>query len=293
MRRNSTLIRLGTAGLLALSLALTPPARAQGTVGVDPVARLFDAVPGQTITQVLNIYNPNPDPQPLRVSAYLSDMDISEVGETSYLPPGSLPESLKNWITFSPTALELGGQQTQEVRYTVQVPANAAPGTHWIMLMLEGQDPAPKPGQTLAAFRLRVAHTIYVNVAPVKRVGAIVGIFDQLPKTAEGAYTIGVQYSNSGNVVSGVQGRVELRGADGEIAATLPLNLDVALPGHTLLLQASLSGPLPKGQYSALVVLNDGDQSRELLGEHVLSLPFDLAAPPPLPAPSEGQGSQP
>ena len=281
MRRNSTLARLGAAGLLLLTL---PLARAQGTVGVDPVARLFDAVPGQTITQILNIYNPNPDPQPLRVSAYLSDMDISAVGETSYLPPGSLRESLNTWMTFSPTSLDLGGQQTQQVRYTVQVPANAAPGTHWIMLMLEGQDPLPKPGQTLASFRLRVAHTIYVNVGPVKRGGAIVGIFDQPPKTSADPYTIGVQYANSGNVVSGVQGRVELRGADGELAATLPLNLDVALPGHTLLLQASLGGPLPKGQYSALVVLNDGDKSRELLGEHVLSLPFDLVAPAPLPA---------
>lgn len=270
---------------LVTSLLLTAPVIAQGTVGVDPVARLFTAKPGDSITQELNIYNPNADPASLRVAVYLSDMDISETGETKYLSAGTLPESLKNWMTFSPTSLDLGGQQTQKVRYTVQVPKNAKPGTHWGMLMLEGQDAAPTPGKTLASFRLRVAHTVYVNVEPVQRSGEISGIFDQVPATPAQPYTIGVQYRNTGNVVSGVQGRIELRNASGELAATLPLNLDVALPNHTLLLQASLTGPVPRGQYSALVVLNDGDASRELLGEHVMSLPFDLAAPPPLPAP--------
>ena len=281
--------------LLLGALMLAPPlAAAQGTVGVDPVARLFEAVPGQTITQVLNIYNPNPATVPLNISAYLSDMDISETGETKYLPAGSLKESLKTWMTFSPASLVLGGQQTQQVRYTVQVPEGAAPGTHWIMLMFEGQDPSPKPGKTLATFRLRVAHTIYVNVGPIKRSGAISGIFDQVPKSGDEPYNIGVQYTNSGNAVVGVRGRIELRGSNGELATTLPLELDVALPGRSLLLRASLGGPVPKGQYSALVVLTDGDAGRELLGEHTLDLPFDLTAAPaaaaPTPAPGSGGG---
>ena len=287
MRRTFPLSSVRALGLLA---ALTGvPCAAQGTVGVDPVARLFSAAPGQTITQTLNIYNPNPATTPLKVVAYLSDMDISESGETSFLPAGTLRESLKSWITFSPTALDLGGQQTQQLRYTVQVPQNAAPGTHWIMLMLEGQDPQPLPGKTLASFRLRVAHTIYVNVEPLRRAGAISGIFDQAPAGPDGLYTIGVQYSNTGNAATGVQGRVELRAADGTLAATLPLALDVALPGHTLLLRASLSGPFRAGLYSALVVLQDGDNSRDLLGEHALTLPFDLKAQSELPA-APGQG---
>jgi hypothetical protein len=291
MRRQQAFIHFALLG--ALSLAAAPFAAAQGTVGVDPVARLFEAVPGQTITQVLNIYNPNPAAVPLSVSAYLSDMDISDVGATTYLAAGTLKESLKNWMTFSPASLQLGGQQTQQVRYTVQVPVNATPGTHWIMLMFEGQDPSPKPGKTLASFRLRVAHTIYVNVGPTKRAGAISGIFDQIPKTATEPYSIGVQYTNGGNVVVGVRGRVELRDAQGELATTLPLNLDVALPGHSLLLRASLAGPVPKGQYSALVVLTDGDAGRELVGEHVINLPFDLVAPPAAEAAPAGSAPAP
>ncbi|MFC6667472.1 hypothetical protein ACFP9V_20410 [Deinococcus radiopugnans] len=73
------------ARLLALLLFLfAVTAVAQATVGVDPVARLYTATPGQTITQVLNIYNPNPSEQKLRVVAYLTDMNVSEIGETEF-----------------------------------------------------------------------------------------------------------------------------------------------------------------------------------------------------------------
>ncbi|GGO25876.1 hypothetical protein [Deinococcus humi] len=268
------------ARLLALLFTLfSVTAAAQATVGVDPVARLYTAAPGQTITQVLSIYNPNPNKQKLRVVAYLTDMNISETGETEFPPAGTVKESSASWITFTPAEIELGGEESKQVRYTIQVPADATPGTHWAMLMFEGQEPAAIPGKTLASFRLRVAHTIYVNVQPTKAEGSITGIFDALPQTETGPYQIAVQYSNSGNVVTGVQGRVELRDASGNLAATLPLDLIVALPNRSVLLKSSWVGPVPKGQYSALVVLNNGDKGKDILGEHVVNLPFDLKLP--------------
>lgn len=284
--------------LFAALLGWITTAAAQGTVGVDPVARLFTSAPGQTITQVLNIYNPNPTGLRLRVAAYLSDMNISEVGETTYLPAGTLKESLAAWTTFNPAELDLGPQETKQVRYTVQVPADATPGTHWAMLMFEGQDPNPVPGKTLATFRLRVAHTMYVNVQPTRLQGEITGIFENPPKKDTDYYQMGVQYANTGNAATGVQGRVELRDTKGELVATLPIPLTVALPGRTVLLRVAWSGPIPKGQYSALVVLQDGDRSRDLLGEHVVKLPFDLKehqqaapAPPAPPPPAQPGGS--
>ncbi|EYB69200.1 hypothetical protein DEIPH_ctg011orf0192 [Deinococcus phoenicis] len=286
------------ARLLPLLLTLLPvTAAAQATVGVDPVARLFTATPGQTITQVLNIYNPNAATQKLRIVAYLTDMNISEVGETEFPPAGTLKESSAAWTTFTPAEIQLGGHETQQVRYTIQVPADAKPGTHWAMLMFEGQDPAAIPGKTLASFRLRVAHTMYVNVQPVRAEGSITGIFDALPKTETDLYQIAVQYANTGNAATGVQGRVELRDARGDLAATLPLELTVALPGRTVLLKSSWAGPVPKGQYSALVILNNGNKNSDILGEHVVKLPFDLkarpqtAAPAPAAAPAVGTGT--
>ena len=275
------------ARLLALLIALfSVTASAQATVGVDPVARIYTATPGQTITQALSIYNPNPSAVKVRVVAYLSDMNISETGETEFPPAGTLKESSAAWTTFTPAEIELGGEETKQVRYTVQVPADATPGTHWAMLMFEAQEPAALPGKTLASFRLRVAHTMYVNVQPTKADGSITGIFDSPPQNETDPYQIAVQYTNSGNIVTGVQGRVDLRDASGNLVATLPLDLIVALPNRSVLLKSSWIGPVPKGQYSALVVLNNGDKGKDILGEHVVTLPFDLKLPAPAAAPS-------
>lgn len=258
-------------------------AQAQSTVGVDPVAKLFNAAPGQVITQVLNVYNPNPTTQKLRIVAYLSDMNIGETGESVYPEAGSLPESLAKWVSFSPSEFELGGQDTKPVRYTVTVPKDAAPGTHWVMLMLEAQDPTPVPGKTLASFRLRVSHTIYVNVQPVVQAGSILGIFEQQPKLKTDVYQLGVQYANTGNAVTGVKGRVEVRNDQGELAATLPLPTTVALPGHNVLLKTSWGGPVPKGQYSALVILDNGQAGSDIAGEYLINLLTDLVTPQAIP----------
>ena len=262
--------------MAALLLSLLSWSAAQVTVGVDPIAKLFTANPGQSITQVLNIYNPNKVAAKIRVIGTLSDMNMSEIGQISYLPAGTVKESLAGWTSFSPSEVMLGSEDTAQVRYTIQVPADATPGTHWAMLMFEAQDPNPTPGKSLAAMRMRVAHTVYVNVAPTKKSGEISGIFENLPSVPDGSYDLGVQYNNTGNVATGVQGRVEIRDATGTLVSTLTIPLEVSLPGRSLFLKTSWAGPVPKGQYSALIILNDGDKTRDLTGEQVINLPFDL-----------------
>ena len=262
--------------MAALLLPLLSWSAAQVTVGVDPIAKLFTANPGQSITQVLNIYNPNKVAAKIRVIGSLSDMNMSEVGQISYLPAGTVKESLSGWTTFSPSEVMLGSEDTAQVRYTIQVPADATPGTHWAMLMFEAQDPNPTPGKSLATLRMRVAHTVYVNVAPTKKSGEISGIFENLPSVPNASYDLGVQYNNTGNVATGVQGRVEIRDSTGTLVANLSIPLEVSLPGRSLFLKTSWGGPVPKGQYSALIILNDGDKARDLTGEQVINLPFDL-----------------
>ncbi|MHA0039875.1 hypothetical protein [Deinococcus sp. PESE-13] len=261
---------------LAALLGWSGLGAAQVTVGVDPIAKLYSAVPGQSITQTLNIYNPNKVATKIRVVATLSDMNMNEVGQISYPPAGSLKESLAGWTSFSPAEVLLGSGSSAQVRYTVQVPKDAAPGTHWAMLMFEAQDPNPTPGKNLATLRMRVAHTIYVNVQPTRPAGEISGIFDHVPQQPGGTYDLAIQYNNTGNAAVGVRGRVEVRDAAGALVATLPVPLEVSLPGRSLLLKTSWAGPVPRGQYSALVILNDGDKTRDLTGEQLISLPFDL-----------------
>ncbi|MBB6099876.1 hypothetical protein HNR42_003336 [Deinobacterium chartae] len=125
MRTIGTLLRV-----LATAITLLAPAQAAGTVGIDPAAKLYTATPGGVIDATLKVYNPNPTKETLKVVTYFSDFTETPDGQTNYQEPGSHPRSASNWITVNPSELELTGQQTQELRYTIRVPEGLEAGTY-------------------------------------------------------------------------------------------------------------------------------------------------------------------
>jgi len=72
---------------------------------------------------------------------------------------------------------------------------------------------------------------------------------------------------------------------------SIPISREVALPGATRLLKANMAGPLPAGDYDALVVLDPNNMDQEVAGEYPFHLDQALAAPPTPPAPTGQSGS--
>jgi len=147
---------------LLLTLALS--ALAQSTLGVEPPVLLKEAKPGETLTQTLRIHNVGT--RPVRVRASLGDWTYDPMGKIQFLPVGTLKESASPWATFAPAEFLLEAKASRPLTYTLTVPKNAAPGTHWGVLFLESEDPNPPPGVPLATFRVRMAHVFYVNIPP-------------------------------------------------------------------------------------------------------------------------------
>lgn len=267
----------------SLALLLAPWAAAQSTIGVEPPVLMREAQPGQTLTTDLRITNPSNGPVRVRVS--LGDWAYDPMGKITYQEPGKLPRSASSWATFSPSEFVLEPRQSQTVRYTVQVPAKAEPGTHWSVLFFEAENPNPPPGQPLATFKVRVGHVFYLNIAPVQSAGRIAGIFGTPPQKPQDPFRIAVQYQNTGNAAQKLSGRFEVRDRTGKVAAELDLETMVILPGSSRTIPIQLVGPLPAGPYVAVVVLNYGDPERDVAGEYPFTLKQDLAAPPEPPAP--------
>lgn len=251
-------------------------ARAQGTIGLDPVVNRFGAQPGQQITNTINIWNPFEGDTKLRVIGSLSDFQYSEGGRISFPKAGTLPRSAASWITFTPSELTLSPKERREVRYTVNVPAGAKPGSYWAVLFLEAENPEANAKNVLASFNVRVGHTIWVNVGPLTNTGEVSGIFEQAPKTETDPLGLTVQYNNTGNAAAIVNGRIELRDERGKLTATLPLTRVVSLPGQSTVMQLNWLGPAPAGKYTALAVLNNGSNTTDIVGEYSFTLPLTL-----------------
>jgi hypothetical protein len=274
---------------LACSIAFGWSA-AQGAVGLYPPALLHRLNPGASVTVDLSVDNPGDSALDLRV--YPEDWSFDPQGRTTFYPPLSLPESASGWLSFAPSEFGLPARSGERVTYTLDVPPGTPPGTYWGVLFVEAENPETTPGQTLATFRIRTGHTFYVEVPPVELGGEIVGIFGQPPATPDGPYQLAIQYANTGTGLQVLSGSIDLRDAEGTSLITIPIEQIAALPQSVRGLSAEMYGPLPAGDYFALVVINYGDETTDVAGEYFFRLDEPLEAPVPRFAPDVGDASE-
>lgn len=265
-----------TIALLALAL-LPGMAAAQGAAIVDPASAVHVASAGGVVEASFRIMNPTANA--LTVRLYLSDWGFNPVGDFTFADPGTQPSSASDWVVFDPPTAVVPPNSGIDVAYTVAVPPDAEPGSHWSVLFVETEPSAPEPGQPTATFSVRVGHIVYVNVGQGESSGAILGIFGEPPVAATDPYRLYVQYANTGNVVQGLEGRLSLRDRTGAVVLESDLERQVVLPGSERAVRVNLYGPLPAGDYTALVVLDYGDADVEVAGAYDLALEIDLEDP--------------
>ena len=169
----------------------------------------------------------------------------------------------------------MGPNESANLENTQSVPADASSGTHWSVLFVESAPTDPEPGQAAATFSVRVGHIVYVNVPQLETDGAIIGMFGTPPSAPDGAYSIIAQYANTGNAAQGVDGTFTVRNQLGVSVIEAAIERSIVLPGLERAFQINVIGPLPAGNYTALVVLNYGDEERDVAG----AIDFTLAEP--------------
>jgi len=262
-----------------VTLLLLPLASAQLAVGVNPPGLILQGQPGATLTATIRL--DNPQSQPIQVRVSLGDWNYNDRGQITFYPPNTLPGSAASWITVNPLTLTLAGKGHAFVRYSVHIPPGTPQGTHWAVLFFEGKGTTPPPGHLLASFRVRVGYILYINVGKTTVAGKIAGILGAY--LGLDRYQFAIEYANTGTQAVSLNGRVEVRNAQGLTVVTIPIRGVVSLPGAIRLFKATLLGPLPAGEYSALVILNNGTPGQDLAGQYTFTLNQPLPAPPPPP----------
>jgi hypothetical protein len=275
-RRPRTFRRPWSARALALAALALGIALAQSAAVVDPPSVVLQAQPGARVEGAVRFTNPGGDALPLRL--YLSDWTFDDVGNFVFEDVATTHRSASAWLSFQPTALEVAPSASEVVRYDLTVPEGLAPGTYWTVLFAESEPGDPTPGQPSAAISVRVGHIVYVQVPPLTIDGAILGIFGAPPTADVPRYRMLVQYANTGDGAQGVEGQLSVRDARGEPVIEAAIDRQVVLPESTRVFQIDLVGPLPAGDYTALVVLDYGDDELEVAGTHDFTLREDLPA---------------
>jgi hypothetical protein len=215
------------------------------------------ARPGQVVTRQFQLTLDADQPR-THFRAKVEDWWRSADGlQSHYAEPGTLRHSCAPWASLNPVESAVGPGETLNVRITVAVPRELAPGGYWCALTVDQiPDPASAAGGVGVHFVASVSTGIFLYVDPVERHASIVGI------RADGDRVI-VRVRNGGNAPLGIEGRLQFfaPGSTTAIAA-------VDLPRGTLLTEPAIEGEfaaalpsssvLPSGRYLVRAILDIG-----------------------------------
>ncbi len=151
-----------TAALALLLLAV--PAAAQTSVEVSPLRVELKAAAGGTTTQAITLSNTGKEA--VRVRATISDWHLSRDGSPQFVDATDPKYSATAWMRVAPPEVVIEPGKDATVRFTLAVPADAAPAGYRTGVLFEfgpaSGSPVPKPREV--SFKSRIATLIYANV---------------------------------------------------------------------------------------------------------------------------------
>jgi hypothetical protein len=221
------------------------------------------ASPGKTASSSFTFWNGTDEFLPVHLEA----ADIAPQDEEGHVTVGAkIPDgnSLKEWLHPALTDLDVLPRQEYELRFTVDVPATADPGTHYGALLV-----------TTAAVPAGGGASMQVKIGPVILVKVYGAVTEKLslesfsaPRLAESPpIALAARFKNEGTVHEAPAGSIEVRDMFGTLVATSTLPVRNVLPGVVRKIGASVGNGLWLGRYAILLHATYGDSGQELVSQ--------------------------
>ena len=223
---------------------------------IGGLSQEIPASPGASASGDLALRN-NTD-SAIDVLVYKRDYTFQAEGNTRYPDPGTTPGSNAAWIQLGVEQLRLPPGEVAQVPWTMTIPADAAAGTHWSVVMVEpmGERFAPR-----AKGRAIGVDTVYRSaVQLVTQIGNAqpgVSFAGKKLEVTEDGTNFGVDLANAGPAWFVPELTVEITDASGKLVATRSAGRRRVFPGTSARFWTSL-GKLDPGTYEALVVADGG-----------------------------------
>jgi P pilus assembly chaperone PapD len=228
--------------------------------GITPIRVEQEGKPGDTITDIF--YVRNNATAPIRLKVYTENWRLQDDGVPVFIGSQLVPYSCRDWVKANPQDFRLLPNEVKSVRYTVAIPADAAPAGYHASVSFESvPDISPEKKESRMIFTGKIAAAIYVKVGKVVPVGQILDL--KFLKDKEASYVV-LAVKNTGNTHSRTQGRVEIYNASGRKSLEVEIPNEVTLPESQREIKCPLQKPLPPGTYKAVCRLDIG--RAELLG---------------------------
>jgi P pilus assembly chaperone PapD len=254
-------------------LAGAIPAPAQISVEVSPLRVELQAGPGSTTTQAVTLNNASPEA--VRIRARVTDWDLSRDGAPQFeSAKENGPFSATNWVRVAPPELVVDPGKEGTVRFTLTVPADAAPSGYRTGILFEflpaAGDPVARKREV--QFRSRVATLIYVNIG---QPAVNVELNDLGTRSSPQQTQVVAVLANTGKRNVRTRGTMTVFGLDGSQVAQVPVPDVPVLPEserEVAIVAFEAAKPLPPGEYRVEVRFDLGMPAL-IVGETTLKVP--------------------
>ncbi len=209
--------------MLILALSVLSQTPAGGSMAVSPARFELEMKPGTETTVVINLdyRGGSVTAEPVRIVASLNDWTITPDGRVEYSAANTLPNSASPWIVYSPGEAAVSPGTIHQIRATISVPMNAAPGDHLAALIIEQRPEKLKMAQNLRQMivRYRMASVFYIKVPGLTKQGSFENLFAE---STPGGLVIKPTLKNSGNSMIRPTATVKVLDAAGNVVADMP-----------------------------------------------------------------------
>jgi hypothetical protein len=247
-------------GLIAGGVVFTTsPAAASVGIGVTPSLIKLAAEPGTSGSQNLTVSNEGDQPVEVTVTV-------------NTLADAAPENSAVDWMTVTPSSLQLEPGQKQEIAVSIEVPDGLASGGYYASVTLTTGSSSNESATGIAA-QLGVPFLFTIDGTGDLEESAEIERFEPIFE-ADGRVGFAAQLRSTGNVYIEAQGQIEIADVNGKHVASLELPQSPRiLPGSALLLSTQGSVPLEIGQtYTATATLTYGASQTALTSSQTFTV---------------------
>lgn len=233
-------------------------------INIDPPRAELILKPGEEKSGFVIIQNKD-ETGSLHIKAYVQDLVYLPDGSNDFLPVGSTPWSLKDYIKIGPTEFDILAGKQEMVRYVVSLPKGAN-GGYYGVIFFEATVPPSEFLKTGANINVRLGTIMLVTVENTGVVKVRMKAINVDTGGKEQDIKISCTVFNEGNVIARPNGTVKFIDMNKSVVAEVPINKDKGgvLPNTARTYLTDYKEAIKKGAYYAQVVLDYGGAS--LLG---------------------------
>jgi hypothetical protein len=230
-------------------------------LGAYPTTLDFKLANGQSEAQVINITNSGTAKVQFRL--YLNDWIRDSLGGHEYYEANTHPRSASRWVSVSRNFVELdaGQSTTVTVKMTLPDSAEAAEEMKWSMLFIETvqEQTAASSKTPQASVRNLLRIGVHIYQTPPTLTKKEVKIYELKPvaDTLPNVYNLVCQ--NTGEIMLECKSYLEVTSLSGGKKTKIDALDFPMFPGQRRLVRFELPATLPKGKYSALGVIDGGE----------------------------------